>query len=84
MEHLPLGPKMSVCLVEIAGRVFLLGVTEHNITLLSEIEDEEEIERLQRQSLARTVDMGMFSQQVGALSDFVQKVPPIFKRGPRS
>ena len=83
LEHLPLGPKMSVCLVEIADRVFLLGVTEHNITLLSEIVDEEEIERLQRQSLPRTVDMGMFSQQFGALSDFVQKVPPIFKRRPR-
>ena len=80
LESLPLGPKMSICLVEIADRVFLLGVTEHNITLLSEIVDEEEIERLQRQSLTRTVDMGIFSQQFGILSEFVQKVPPMFKK----
>ena len=74
---------MSVCLVEMADRVFLLGVTEHNITLLSEITDEEEIERLRRQSLTHAVDMGMFSQQFGALSEFVQKVPPLFRKGSR-
>ncbi|MBR4695284.1 MAG: flagellar biosynthetic protein FliO [Selenomonadaceae bacterium] len=83
LESLPLGPKMSVCLVEMADRVFLLGVTEHNITLLSEITDEEEIERLRRQSLTHAVDMGMFSQQFGALSEFVQKVPPLFRKGSR-
>ena len=83
LESLPLGPKMSVCLVMMADRVFLLGVTEHNITLLSEIIDEEEIDRLQRQALTRTVDMGVFSQQFGALSEFVRKVPPIFRKDPR-
>ncbi len=80
LDTLPLGPRMSVSLVEVADRVFLLGVTEHNITLLSEITDGEEIERLHRQSLANPVDMGMFSQQFGALADFMQKVPPMFKK----
>lgn len=83
LDTLPLGPKMSVSLVEVADRVFLLGVTEQSITLLSEITDEGEIERLHRQSLANPVDMGMFSQQFGALADFMQKVPPIFKRDSR-
>jgi len=83
LDSLSLGPKMSVCLVEMAGRVFLLGVTEQNVTLLSEIMDEEEIEQIRRQALTRTVDMGMFSQQFGALSEFVQKVPPIFRKDSR-
>ena len=39
LENLPLGPNRSVCTVEMAGRVFLLGVTEHNINLLGEITD---------------------------------------------
>ena len=83
LENLALGPRMSVCLVEMADRVFLLGVTEQNVTLLSEITDEEEIDRLRRQSLARSVDMGMFSQQVGLLSELVQKVPPLFRKDSR-
>ncbi len=80
LQSLPLGPKMSVCIVELAGRMFLLGVTEHNITMLSEITDEEEMERVHRQALAHPADMGMFSQQFGMLSDFVQKIPPVFRK----
>jgi len=42
LENLPLGPNRSVCIVEIAGRVFLLGVGE-NISLLAEITDDTDI-----------------------------------------
>lgn len=79
LSHLALGPKMSVCVVEMAGRVFMLGVTEHNISLLAEIDDAEEIERLNRQKLAGGFDSAMFSQQFGALSGLVQKIPPLFR-----
>ena len=75
LENLPLGPNRSVCTVEIAGRVFLLGVTDHNINLLSEITDKDLIEHLHAQS----INSGdMFSQEFGALSGLVKKIP-LFK-----
>ena len=49
LSHLPLGPNRSVCIMEMAGRVFMLGVTEHSITLLTEITDMDEIDRLHRE-----------------------------------
>lgn len=80
LEHLPLGPNRSVCVVEMANRLFLLGVTEHSITLLSEITDPEEIERLHKSSMLNGMDSGMFSQEFGMLADLVQKIPPILRR----
>ena len=79
LSSIALGPKMSVCVVEVAGKVVLLGVTEHNVNLLGEIDDLEEIERLHRQSFA--VDLGgtMFGSQFGALSGLAQKIPPFFR-----
>ena len=76
LEHLPLGPNRSVCTVEIAGRVFLLGVTDHNISLLGEITDKDLIEHLHEQA----VNSGdMFSQEFGTLSGLVKKIP-LFKK----
>ena len=76
LENLPLGPNRSVCTVEMAGRVFLLGVTDHNINLLGEITDKNLIEHLHAQSLNSG---DMFSQEFGTLSDLVRKIP-LFKK----
>ena len=77
LENLPLGPNRSVCTVELAGRVFLLGVTEHNISLLGEITDKDLIERLR----AQAINSGdMFSQEFGTLSGLVRKIPLFKKR----
>ena len=80
LSHLPLGPNRSVCIIEMAGRIFMLGVTEHSVTLLAEINDPDEIDRLHREEQKGLKVPEMFSQQFGALSDFVQKVPPIFRK----
>lgn len=80
LEHLPLGPNRSVCVVEMANRVFLLGVTEHSITLLSEITDPEEVERLHQSSMVRPLNTAMFSQEFGMLADLAQKIPPILRK----
>ena len=78
LENLPLGPNRSVCIVEMAGRVFLLGVTEHNINLLGEVTDKDLIEHLHAQS----INSGdMFSQEFGTLSGLVRKIP-LFKKRP--
>ena len=76
LENLPLGPNRSVCIVEIAGRVFLLGVTDGSITLLGEITDNDMIAHLHEQSLAGDI----FAQDFGSFSDLVKKIPPIFKK----
>lgn len=76
LENLPLGPNRSVCVVEMAGRVFLLGVTEGSINLLSEITDRDMIAHLHERSLSDDI----FSQDFGSVSDLVKKIPPIFKK----
>lgn len=76
LENLPLGPNRSVCTVEMAGRVFLLGVTDHNINLLGEITDKDLIENLHKQAINSS---DMFSQEFGTLSGLVKKIP-LFKK----
>ncbi len=77
LENLPLGPNRSVCIVEMAGRVFLLGVAEGSITLLSEITDGDAIENLREKHRAAN---DIFSQDINSISDLIQKIPPIFKK----
>ncbi len=43
-----LGPKKTLAVVRVGKRLLLLGVTEASINLLTEIEDEEMIQRLSR------------------------------------
>lgn len=83
LAHLPLGPNRSVCVVELAERVFMLGVTEHSITLLREVTDEGEIERLHRRDLGSQGGVGdLFSAQSGSFEQFARRIPSLF-RGPR-
>ena len=75
LASLPLGPKSSAAVVEIAGRTFLLGVTESNVSMLAEITDPREIEALERESaiLPQQAEGTMFTSQLGALADFVSR-----------
>ena len=75
--QLPLGPNRSVCVVELFGRVFVLGVTDANIRLITEIDDPETLEEIRS---AAPMEGGGFSEQFGSLSDFVQKIPPLFRK----
>ena len=58
----------------------MLGVTEHKITLLREITDLEEMERLRRMDSDITFSGDMFSQQLGSLSGLAQKIPPFLRK----
>jgi flagellar protein FliO/FliZ len=75
LVSLPLGPKSSAAVVEIAGRTFLLGVTESNVSMLAEITDPSEIEALEREStlLPQQAEGTMFTSQLGTLADFVSR-----------
>ncbi|MBI4797698.1 MAG: flagellar biosynthetic protein FliO [Desulfarculus sp.] len=44
--RLPLGPKKGVALVEVAGRVLVLGLAEQNVNLLATIDDLEQVRGL--------------------------------------
>ena len=80
VTNLPLGPGKSVCIVEMSGHFLMLGVTEHKITLLREITDLEEMERLRRMDSDITFSGDMFSQQLGSLSGLAQKIPPFLRK----
>ena len=79
MEHLPLGPNKSVCVVELAGKTLMLGVTDQQVTLLGEITDPEEIERLRRQAVAQPVDDSIFASQLSTLDQLTQRVPSFLR-----
>ena len=75
--QLPLGPNRSVCVVELFGRVFVLGVTDASVRLITEINDPETVEEIRSTAPA---EGGVFQEQFGSLSDFVQKIPPLFRK----
>ena len=83
LENLPLGPGRSACVVELAGRLLLLGVTEHSITLLGEIEDAEEVEQVLKKSLEESPmpfsGTTGFERQFGSLDKLAKRIPTMFK-----
>ena len=81
MEHLALGSNKSVCVVEIADKLLLLGVTEQQITLLGEIEDPEEIDRLRRQAVVQPIDNSAFASQLSSLEELTKRVPSLLREG---
>jgi len=82
LDNLPLGPNRAVCVVEIAGKVMVMGVTDHSITLLQEITDEFEIQQLRSKAVDKRVNnelQTMFSQQLSSLEQISRRIPAIFK-----
>jgi len=51
--NLPLGPGKFIKIVEVTGKVLILGITDHNINLLTEIVDKVEIEEIRKRSLSQ-------------------------------
>lgn len=79
LAHLPLGPNRSVCIVELAGRGYVLGVTDHQINLIREIDDADELAAIRA---AREESLGgdVLSGQFGSLKSLVERIPSILKR----
>lgn len=53
IDQYPLGHNKGVFLAEIAGKAYILGVTDHNINILGEFEDQERLNEIKRQAEAR-------------------------------
>lgn len=80
---LSLGPNRAVYVVEIAGKFMILGVTEHNITLLNEITSLTEIEQLKAlQPAANSIPPeqfgSIFCRQIVSLKQMQNKFPLVF------
>jgi flagellar biosynthetic protein FliO len=56
-----LGPKKSIVMVEVAGEILLLGVSNDNISLLMQIQDKEKIEEIKASK--KEVNAGSFWNQ---------------------
>ncbi|KAA3615473.1 MAG: flagellar biosynthetic protein FliO [Calditrichaeota bacterium] len=64
IESLPVSPKSRIVLVDVANEKLVLGVTEHNITVLTEIEDVQK----QEKSLPDAPPQHRFLSHIKALS----------------
>ena len=77
---LSLGSSRAVYVVEIAGRILVLGVTDHTINLLQEITDPVAIEQLKNQSHYPGTNQfdAVFQKQLVSLQQMSRKFPAVF------
>lgn len=84
LDHLQLGANQAVYAVEMAGKVLLLGVTGQQITLLQEITDQNEIEKLHEAGTEAALLPGnmqhLFKSQITSLEKVSRKIPDVFKK----
>jgi flagellar protein FliO/FliZ len=81
LETLPLGANRFIYVVEIAGKVLVLGVTNTQITLINEINDEIEIARLRTDAanvFSNDAFNRIFEKQVISLEQITRKFPNLF------
>lgn len=79
---LPLGANRAVYVVEIVGRLMVLGVTDHSIQLLQEITDPQEISQLKSTQATR---LGhpfekVFQSQLSSLQQMSKSFSGVFER----
>jgi flagellar protein FliO/FliZ len=75
----PVGQNKTIQVVEIAGRILIVGVTDHQISLISEITSKDEIDRIRLQSSKSTpVENTSFqefvAEHVDSLISFIGKI----------
>lgn len=85
LRTLSLGQHRAVCVVEIVGEYFVLGVTDHNITLLHKITSQEQIEQLKTQTVSNDSEKFelVLRRQLNSLKDMSSKFPGIFGSEPQ-
>jgi len=80
ISSLSLGANRGIYVVEIAGKFLVLGVTEHSITVLQEITDAMEIEKMKAEQLS-IPDIPfekVFQRQLVSLQKLSPKFPNVF------
>lgn len=80
---LALGPNRNIHLVEMAGRFFVVGATEHSIQMLFEINEPEQIEKLRESPIpVRSSFESALGDQLTALKQMRDKFPGMFSPPP--
>jgi len=79
LSTVSLGTNKFIQIVDVAGKIFLLGVTDNNINLLTEIKDREEIDRIRLLSSRSTLVQGVAFQdfiagQIGRVADKISEL----------
>ena len=79
LSTVSLGANKFIQIVDVAGKIFLLGVTDNNVNLLTEIKDKEEIDRIRLLSSRSTPVQGAKFQdflavQIGRVIDKVSEM----------
>ncbi len=82
LVSLPLGPSRGVFVADVAGKVLVLGVTDHNVNFLQEITDPAMIERLRAASPAGPPSQfdAAFERQLSSLQQMSHRFPGVFGR----
>ena len=69
LARTPVGPKQSVVLLRVAGRVIVVGVSPESMATLTEIRDEQEVEKILLKEL-RPASEGFKTRLAGVLAPF--------------
>jgi flagellar protein FliO/FliZ len=74
----PVGPNKTIQVIDISGRLLVIGVTDNNISLISEVTGKDDIDRIRLQASKSTpVEQHGFqdflSEQIGSLVSFIGK-----------
>ena len=84
LETMSLGGNRSVCVVEVAGNILMLGVTENSVSLLKEITDPEEIEYLRQKAVAAGLREGevplFLSEQFESMDQISKRIGNLFHK----
>ena len=83
LETLPLGPNKCIYVVEIAGSVMLIGVTDKEINLIKEITDEMEIEKLRVNAINSEIEIdfnNIFHKQINSLESISKRFPSLLNK----
>ncbi len=80
INTLSFGANRAVYIVEIAGKFLVLGVTDHTITVLQEITNPEEIEKMKAEQSTAAINQfdTIFQKQLASLQRFSQTFPTAF------
>jgi len=80
LRTLSLGPHRAVYVIEFVGEYLVLGVTDHNITLLHKITSQEQIDQLKSQTAPAESEKFelVLRKQLNALKGMSHKFPNVF------
>lgn len=81
LGSLPLGSNRIIYVVEVAGKVMIVGVTDHGIHMLKEIDDPDEIFAIKARAVnhRQNDQFGkIFHNQLSSLEQFSKQFPAVF------